>query len=119
MPLTTPADCEQTRTDALVVGAFSAPLISSYVRKLEERALVEGPVAGSSMADGVAPPMMEYSTPIRCAAARLVMVKKKYPKFTAFSKNNSSMGIIRTVSTRLCPAWTRAVVFFRILIFII
>jgi len=48
-------------------------------RKLDDRALVAGPVAGSPMAAGVAPPMMEYSTPLRGAAARLVMVRKKYP----------------------------------------
>jgi hypothetical protein len=75
-------------------------------------------VAGSAIADGVALPMMEYSTPMRGAAARLVMVKKKYPKLTALSSSSKSIGIIMTVSTMLCPDWTRVMAFFRIRILI-
>jgi len=55
------------------------------------------------VAIGVEEPSIEYVTAVREAPVRLTIIRKKYPKLTAFNTSISRNGTIRAVSTKLCP----------------
>jgi len=62
-----------------------------------------GTAGGSGKLCGVAEPTIEYSTPVRGAAARLTATKKKYPKLMALKARSSRIGRSSAVSIRLWP----------------
>jgi hypothetical protein len=47
--------------------------------------------------------MIEYKVLLRDADERFNAIRKKYPKFTALATMSRMRGIMRMVSTRLCP----------------
>src|SRR6185436_16635189 len=76
----------------------ASPTMSAYVRSRTAVA------AGNEGVVGVADPWTEYSTPSRGAEARLMAMKKKYPKFTALKTIRRKSGMTKADSTRLCPS---------------
>ena len=64
---------------------------------------VVGPAGAKPEPAGVADPMIEYNVLLRDADVRFNAIKKKYPKLIALAMMSRSRGMMRMVSSRLCP----------------